>query len=56
MQVDPTGLDVAEMQLAVAQAYAARGDSRRAQRLLELAGKILEGNRRYASGSAAEMN
>ncbi len=55
-QKNLTGLDVPEMWLAVAQAYVSRGETRRAQRVLDLAGRMLEENRRYAMGSAEEYN
>jgi len=55
-QKNLTGLDVPEMWLSVAQAYISRGEAWRAQRVLDLAGRMLEENRRYAMGSAEEYN
>jgi len=47
-------VDVAQMQMTVAQAYAKRGNTKTAQSLFNVAGQTLEEGRRYAFGSAAD--
>ena len=47
--------EVAEMQTAVAQAYARRGDAKTAQRLFDLAAQTVEKARVYTLGSEAEL-
>jgi len=47
MMQDSTTFNMAEMEMAVAQAYARRGDARRAQHIFDQAREILERNRQY---------
>lgn len=47
--------DVAEMQMAIAQAYVTRGDAKTARRYFDLAGQALEKGQQYTLGAGAEQ-